>query len=188
MAMKRIFFLVAIVGISAFAGCQRAQPTKSNEYPIEGKVVAVNKDKPAVKLDHKDIPGLMQGMQMEFRVSDAKLLDGLKEGDYVRGKLKDEGGTYVIIQLEKSDSQSRAEPDITTNLAKLSSGDRQLAATQKYCAVQGKKSRLGSMGTPVKIMIRSQPVFLCCESCIRTAEASPDQTLARLKELRKANR
>jgi Cu/Ag efflux protein CusF len=186
--MKQILFALALVGISIFSGCQRAQSTKPGEYPIEGKVLAVNKDKPAVKLDHKDIPGLMQAMQMELSVSDAKLLDGLKEGDYVRGKLKVEDGKTVIFQLEKSDGQSSADAEIKESLAKLSPEDRKLAEAQRFCAVQGKKSRLGAMGTPVKVMVKGQPVFLCCDACTETAQANPDRTLARVEELWKENR
>ena len=50
-------------------------------------------------------------------------------------------------------------------LAKLSPEDRRLAEAQGYCAVQ-EDSRLGSMGTPVKLLLKGQPVFLCCRGCI----------------------
>jgi Cu/Ag efflux protein CusF len=182
--MKRIFFVLSVVGIYVAAGCQRTQQTKPGDYPIEGKVLAVNKDKPAIKLDHKDIPGLMQAMQMEFPVSDAKLLDGIKEGDHIRGKLKVENGKNVISQLEKIDNQSGVDAEIKHSLAKLSPEDRKLAEVQKYCGVQGKKSRLGSMGTPVKLMLKGQPVFLCCDACTERAQANPEGTLARVEELK----
>ena len=38
------------------------------------------------------------------------------------------------------------------------------------CAVRN-KSELGSMGTPIKIVLQGQPVFLCCAAC-KTAAAS----------------
>ena len=67
---------------------------------MKGKVVAVEKEKNRVVLDHEDIPGLMKAMQMPFSVTDPKLLEGLKAGDAVSGKLKAEGGKYVITQLQ----------------------------------------------------------------------------------------
>ena len=36
------------------------------DYEIKGKVVAVDPIKPAVTLDHEDIPGLMKAMKRAF--------------------------------------------------------------------------------------------------------------------------
>jgi len=86
-----------------FAGCKvnDSKATDGKLYPIKGKVLAVDLEKPFVKLDHEDIPGLMQGMHMSFDVSDPSMLDGLKEGDQVEGQLKVVGGKYVITELKK---------------------------------------------------------------------------------------
>jgi Cu/Ag efflux protein CusF len=84
-------------------GCQSSESKRpaAKEYPIKGTVVAVNPDKPSVKLDHEDIPGLMQAMQMEFRVADKSLLEAIKVGDQVQGQLKKDDSGYVITRLEK---------------------------------------------------------------------------------------
>src|SRR5579864_9815932 len=74
------------------------------------------------------------------------------------------------------------EATIKANLAKLPEKDRKLAEAQKRCAVET-DDRLGTMGVPVKILIKDQPVFLCCKGCIDQAQKNPDQTLARVKEL-----
>jgi len=74
-------------------------------YDVRGKVVAVDPAKPAVTLDHKDIPGLMKAMQMEFAVEDVKLLEGIKVGDRVQGRLKKGESGYVLTQLEKRTGQ-----------------------------------------------------------------------------------
>ena len=74
------------------------------------------------------------------------------------------------------------EATIRANLAKLPEKDRKLAEAQKWCAVET-DDRLGAMGVPVKILIKDQPVFLCCKSCIDQALKNPEQTLARAKEL-----
>lgn len=75
------------------------------------------------------------------------------------------------------------EAKIKANLAKLPEADRKLAEAQRYCAVED-DSRLGSMGVPLKVMIKDQPVFLCCKGCAKGADADPDRTLSKVKELR----
>lgn len=101
--------VLLLLGPLAIAGCTNSstappagkQATAQKEYPIKGKVVAVDAAKPSVKLDHEDIPGLMKGMQMEFAVENAKVLEGLKAGDQVQGHLKVESGKHTITHLEK---------------------------------------------------------------------------------------
>jgi hypothetical protein len=75
------------------------------------------------------------------------------------------------------------EAAIRANLAKLSPEDRKLAEEQKFCAVHT-DNRLGSMGVPVKVMVKDQPVFLCCGNCKPTALADTDKTLARVQQLK----
>lgn len=75
------------------------------------------------------------------------------------------------------------EAEIKANLAKLSDDDRKLAQAQKWCAVQTDHP-LGAMGVPIMVMVKDQPVFLCCKGCLRKAKADPDKTLATVKELK----
>ena len=81
----------------------------------------------------------------------------------------------------------KEETAIQANLGKLTPADRKLAEAQKFCAVQT-KNRLGAMGAPVKITIKGQPVFLCCDDCVAEAKANPDKTLASVAGLIKANK
>jgi protein SCO1/2 len=96
-----------VIGLSlTFIGCKDGGGDKSKdaggkEYDVRGKVMAVNPAKPGVTLDHEDIPGLMKAMKMEFAVEDAKLLEGIKAGDHVQGRLKKAESGYVITRLEK---------------------------------------------------------------------------------------
>ena len=84
------------------------------------------------------------------------------------------------------DDAGRRGAKIEAALAKLSDDDRKLAEAQRFCPVL-EDSRLGSMGTPVKLMIDGQPVFLCCEGCEDEALADPKATLQRrrLKQLQR---
>jgi hypothetical protein len=72
---------------------------------------------------------------------------------------------------------------IRAERAKLSPEDQQLVAAQEWCVVNNGE-RLGSMGPPVKVMVKGQPVFLCCKGCEKKALANPDRTLAKVAELK----
>jgi hypothetical protein len=88
------------------------------------------------------------------------------------------------ISTSAGDEQDEAE--IQDNLARLKPADRELAESQKFCPVL--KRRLGEMGTPIKIVIKGQPVFVCCKGCARKAQANPEKTLAIVVALLRANR
>jgi hypothetical protein len=77
---------------------------------------------------------------------------------------------------KKSDS-------IAESFAKLPPEDRALAEAQGYCAVEP-ENRLGSMGVPVKVMVKDQPVFVCCAGCEKKALREADATLAQVAELK----
>jgi hypothetical protein len=75
------------------------------------------------------------------------------------------------------------EDKIQAELAKLSPEDQRLAEAQGYCPIQ-KVNRLGSMGTPTKVMVKGQPVFLCCSACVNKALANAQGTLDKVAELK----
>jgi Cu(I)/Ag(I) efflux system membrane fusion protein len=77
---------------------------------------------------------------------------------------------------------SETEP-FKTQLAKVNqkpdpSDDAALIAFQKICPVTGAK--LGSMGSPIKLILNDQPVFICCSSCQKLLQENPDEYLAKL--------
>jgi Cu(I)/Ag(I) efflux system membrane fusion protein len=78
----------------------------------------------------------------------------------------------------------KLEAKVKANLAKLSAEDRRLAEEQKFCPVEP-DNLLGSMGPPVVLDIKGQKVFLCCKGCKDEALENPDQTLIKVKELKK---
>ncbi len=90
------------------------------------------------------------------------------------------------VLIGDSPPPSDAEQKIAADIAKLPPADRDLALSQKYCAVLT-QSRLGSMGKPVKVMLKGEPVFLCCAGCEGAAKKDPQGTLTRTKQLREAN-
>jgi uncharacterized protein (TIGR03000 family) len=93
-------------------------------------------------------------------------------------------GDVQCVYLIQSGSKLEGEMAmVQDNLSKLSPEDRTLAEAQKFCAVQN-GVRLGAMGTPVKVMVKGQPVFLCCRACEERAQSNSDRTLAKVEELK----
>jgi hypothetical protein len=60
--------------------------------------------------------------------------------------------------------------------------DLSLADAQGYCPISSEK--LGGMGTPVKVLLKDQPVFLCCKSCEKKALADPEGTLTKVAAMK----
>jgi YHS domain-containing protein len=78
------------------------------------------------------------------------------------------------------------ETEVPNSLADLSPKDRPLAEAQRLCPVTG--DPLGDMGTPVKVDVNGQTVFLCCDSCKKKALDNPDKTLAKVEKFKLAGR
>ena len=49
---------------------------------------------------------------------------------------------------------------------------------QKTCPVTDEE--LGSMGPPIPVTIRGQTIYVCCEGCVETIQADPDQYVAKV--------
>ena len=95
-----ITLTLAVIALTS-AGCNSDSGEKEKVYDIKGKVVSVDVEKKSVRLDHEDIPGFMAAMEMPFDVENAKILEGLKAGDAVQGKLKVKSGKSHISELTK---------------------------------------------------------------------------------------
>ncbi len=100
------FSLAAPILALALTGCGGSSTNNKGAgghvYDIKGKVTVVDpsKEKP-IKIDHEDIPGHMPAMEMEFKVADVKMLEGIQVGDQVQGKLEKRDTGDVIVKLEK---------------------------------------------------------------------------------------
>ena len=100
--MKAMLITLTLAAIAlGIAGCNSGNQDKEKIYDIKGKIVSVDMEKKSVRLDHEDIPGVMQAMEMPFAVENAKILEGLKAGDPVQGKLKVKSGKNLISELHK---------------------------------------------------------------------------------------
>jgi multidrug efflux pump subunit AcrA (membrane-fusion protein) len=95
-----------------------------------------------------------------------------------------QGGQRPSGSTAARPSMTRDEQDkVKAELAKLDPEDRRLAEAQGFCPIQ-KVNRLGSMGKPEKVMVNGQPVFLCCSACVNKALAKPQETLAKVEEVK----
>jgi uncharacterized protein (TIGR03000 family) len=94
-------------------------------------------------------------------------------------------GDIHCIDVIPTESRT-VEKAVAENLAKLDPEDRKAAEAQRFCTVQ-EGIRLGSMGVPVKVTLKGQPVFLCCAGCEERAKADPDKTLDTVKKLKAKN-
>jgi YHS domain-containing protein len=65
-------------------------------------------------------------------------------------------------------------------LATMSPEDAASVEKQHACPVGGEL--LGTMGAPIKVDVKGQTVWLCCEGCKDTLLANPDEYLAKLKK------
>jgi uncharacterized protein (TIGR03000 family) len=129
------------------------------------------------KLRHFLSPPLTRGKKYSY---DARVV-WFEDGQWVSQTLK------VPVWAERTTCLFLSRPEaVTAALEELSPADRKLAAEQKFCAVQP-ENLLGAMGKPVKVALKGQPVFLCCQACLPQARSNPDSALAKATELRAKN-
>jgi len=85
----------------AFAATVHAQTPAPQTTLADGEVRKVDLAQAKVTLKHGPIASLdMPGMTMVFKVSDPKLLDGLKPGDKVRFAASSVNGNVTVTAIE----------------------------------------------------------------------------------------
>jgi hypothetical protein len=94
------------------------------------------------------------------------------------------GGTTSAVRPSTPED---VDAKVVAGLRELPPVDRVLAEQQQFCPVL-EGSRLGSMGKPIKVMLNGHPVFVCCKSCVKQAEAEPEMMLQRVAELKSKGR
>jgi Cu/Ag efflux protein CusF len=72
-----------------------------NTYQGVGVVKGLNLKAPAIEIDHEEIVGLMQGMQMEFPVTDGALLSGLAVNDRIDFTIVEKDGEMKVTAIKK---------------------------------------------------------------------------------------
>ena len=113
--MVKSSFVAAALLLCGFATAQTNVPADHDaHHPAAGatdnsagdfstaEVRRVDRDAQKVTLRHSAIPslGMPDNMTMVFRVTDPKMLDGLKVGDRIRFKADKVGGQYTVTELD----------------------------------------------------------------------------------------
>jgi hypothetical protein len=102
---------------------------------------------------------------------------------YFGGSGSKGGQSNISVRPSTPEDADNIEMKVKSELARLSAEDRRLAEAQRYCPIQP-ANRLGEMGTPFKLALKGQPVFLCCEGCADQAKQDETLTLTKVSELR----
>jgi YHS domain-containing protein len=69
-----------------------------------------------------------------------------------------------------------SRPPATVQIVTLTEADRPAVERQEVCPVLG--TRLGEMGTPIKLVVNGKPLYLCCKGCIAKVQVNPTKYLA----------
>ena len=80
-----------------------AAAVQTNTYHGVGVVKHVypNPKAPAIEIDHGDIDGLMPAMQMEFPVTDPKILNGIAVNDQIDFTIDAAAGQMKVSAIKK---------------------------------------------------------------------------------------
>jgi protein SCO1 len=109
--------LLAALLLLGAAACDRPDPPR--EYPLQGQVLAVDRERQQITVRHEDIPNFMPGMTMSFPVTSPALLEGREPGE------------LITATLQVSESLGRLSAITRTGLAPLPESTNELAlATQ----------------------------------------------------------
>lgn len=108
--MARRALLVLVAAVLLLTGCSReaenpAPSPTAQKWTVKGTLVSVNPGEQQVTINHQEIPGLMAGMTMAFRVADSKLLDGFSAGDTVEFEVMQTEAGLLVTALRKVDAE-----------------------------------------------------------------------------------
>lgn len=88
-----------------------------------------------------------------------------------------------LEQVARPDAVQRAPNGSPALRAEQTTADDRLAIeSQRFCPVM--RQPLSARGTPWKVLVDGQPVFVCCRECISQVEMQPAAYLAEARRLR----
>ena len=91
MSSKKLWLISAIVALVAAAlvgyQLQRPSPPRMTRHALAGYVLEVTPEMNRITVRNVDIPGTMASMVMDYRVTDAARLAGIKPGDVIQATM-----------------------------------------------------------------------------------------------------
>ena len=98
--------ICGVICVMSLASCQSGdhqhnsqRSTEALSYEGVGVVKAITPSKTFVNIDHEEIEGFMEAMEMFFPVKDTTLLETVQISDSVRFSLEVTEGNYVIVDV-----------------------------------------------------------------------------------------
>lgn len=145
--MSRKTVIPLLILTVLFAACSSKPKPEPRRYELEGKIVGVDAGAKKLTVAHKDIPGFMNAMTMDFKVRDANVFSYARKGDQISAILvMDPDGSYlddVVIVQNTPDSGASTSP---VHLPQV--GDQVPDFT--FTNQSGKKDKLSALhGRPV---------------------------------------
>jgi Cu(I)/Ag(I) efflux system membrane fusion protein len=125
-----------------------------------------------------------KGCEAKARASEGQTLDKVEQLKRAKATPAQSPRGVGADAGPSASRSSEEDAGIRAALADLAPEDRRRAEAQRFCPVQG-ENRLGAMGPPVKVVVKGQPVFLCCNGCRPKALADPEATLDKAEKLRR---
>jgi len=96
------WMLRKVLGIVALCVLTAACGEKSQQYPVQGQIIAVSADHRQLTIDHKDIPNFMPAMTMAYYVKEPHDLDGIAAGDLATATLVVKGSEVFLTDIKKT--------------------------------------------------------------------------------------
>jgi protein SCO1/2 len=90
------------------------EPKDVRRYPIDGKVIAVDKAKKEITLQHREIPGFMAAMTMPFSVREYWVFNVAQPGDEVHATLAVEADRAYLTEISINQSAVTAAASSTS--------------------------------------------------------------------------
>src|SRR3954469_18788424 len=82
----RAFYLIALSMLLAAASCA-GRRAEGHRFDFKGKVLAVDRSKGEVTVEHEEVKGYMAAMTMDFPLRDADALKTVAAGDGIQATL-----------------------------------------------------------------------------------------------------
>lgn len=84
-----------------------------------------------------------------------------------------------VFSTAAADSPHDAVPSVSRVAEQNSSPPALKYGGQKTCPVSGEE--LGTMGSPIPVVVMGRTIYVCCESCAETVQRNSDRYLAKTR-------
>jgi protein SCO1/2 len=98
----RVLVVPLVLALTAAACARPAEPLRTDRYPLEGQILAINTETRTLTVKHGDIAGLMPAMTMTFPVAAESDLRDRVPGDLISATLEVTGGQGQLANVVKT--------------------------------------------------------------------------------------